>query len=170
MRRPDPRALGHRHPIQDGQRRQIGGTRGAGSIFSGTLDGTFDARKGRLSVPSPLRAVLAAKGSMEIVGRRSEHGPCIEMWPRPVFDEMVERRVGSLDPFSAEYNDIADRLVSEAHALSIDGEGRVVLPRDLVDHAGLNGEIAYTGRVSFFQIWDRAKLREARTARAGAQG
>jgi MraZ protein len=122
-------------------------------------------------VPSPLRAILAEKGgSLEIVGRRSEHGPCIEIWPKPVFHAMVERRVADLDPFSAEYDSIAERLVAEAHALSIDGEGRVVLPRDLVDHAGLAGEIAYTGRVSHFQIWDRARLKETRAARTTGGG
>lgn len=131
------------------------------------MDGTFDARKGRLSVPAPLRAVLAEKGSLEMFGRRSDHGPYIEMWPKPVFKAMVEQATAGLNRFSAEYNDTVDALVAEVHPLTPDAEGRVVLPRDLIEHAGLGGEIAYVGRSDFFVICDRTRLQELRSQRRG---
>ena len=56
------------------------------SGFAGTIGGTFDAKKGRISVPAPFRADLAQPcGAAEIILRPSHHAPCIEVWPEPAF-------------------------------------------------------------------------------------
>ena len=39
-----------------------------------------------------------------------------------------------------------------------DSEGRLVLPRELIEKAELDGEIAFSGRIRFFQIWNAARL------------
>ncbi len=131
---------------------------GGGSIFFGTLPGTFDTKKARLSVPAVFRAPLARFDSNELIARKCDHSPCIEVWPRATFDQEVERRTADLDPFGPDYEKRMRRLVARVHALQPDGEGRLVLPRELIDKAGLDGAVTFSGRQKHFQIWNAARF------------
>jgi len=133
-------------------------------IFAGTHVGTFDPRKGRLSVPAAYRQVLAQQEAGEVVLRRGGHADCLDIWPKPQFDAEVAKRIGGLDPFDAEYERVSRRLVAGVEVLRPDAEGRLVLPKALAEQAGLAGEIVFTGRVKFFQVWDAARHA------AGAEG
>ena len=109
-------------------------------------------------MPAPFRAVLARLNAEEVVLRKSSHSPCIEVWPKPVFDAEVDKRIADLDPFDPSYEKLSRKLVARIHVLRPDGEGRMVLPKDLIEKAELDGEIAFSGRVRFFQIWNAARL------------
>lgn len=130
------------------------------------MPGTFDAKKARISVPAVFRTVLAKFDSSELMARKSSHSPCIDLWPKQVFEEEVQRRIASLDTFARDYEKQARRLVANVHPLQPDSEWRVVLPRDLIEKAELGGEIVYSGRIKFFQIWSAARWQEAEAADA----
>jgi len=112
-------------------------------------------------VPALFRGPLSRFESNELIGRKSDHAPCLDIWPKQVFDEEVQRRIGNLDPFSRDYQKRARRLVAHVYPLQPDTESRLVLPRELIEQAGLDGEIVFTGQVKFFQIWNAARWREA---------
>ncbi len=127
--------------------------------FTGTLDGTFDAKKARLSMPAPFRSILNRLNAEAIVLRASAHAPCIEVWPEPVFRAEVQRVLGKLSPLNPKYHKFSRQLVGNAHTLSIDGEGRLVLPPALVAHAGLEtGPVKFAGSAEVFHIWAPAAL------------
>jgi MraZ protein len=123
-------------------------------------------RKGRVSVPKQFRDFYQGKGGF----------PGIYVYPSPKLaaveacdEQFMERVAASLDDlelFSEEQNDLAIVVLGSAHALPFDPEGRVVLPADLVDHAGLDGEATFVGRGNTFQIWNPAtyKLLHAEAA------
>lgn len=126
------------------------------------MQATFDAKKGRISVPSAFRAALSTRGfPQELIGRRSSHSPCIEIWPKAEFEAEVKARAANLDRFSREYEKLMRRLLAHAHALTPDPEGRMVLPRELIEKAGLEADIVFTGRDSFFQLWSARAWAEA---------
>lgn len=124
------------------------------ALFTDTLAGTFDGKKGRLSVPAAFRGLLSRMGAEAVVLRRSDHSPCIEVWPQPVFEQMVERLIADLDPFSPDFARRSRKLVGRASTLSLDAEGRLVVPKPLADAAGLKDAVAFAGRARFFEIWD----------------
>ncbi len=112
-------------------------------------------------MPALFRAVLNRLNAEEVVLRKSTHSPCIEVWPKPVFDAEVDRRIADLDPFDPAYEKLSRKLVARIHVLRPDSEGRLVLPRELIEKAELDGEIAFSGRIRFFQIWNAARLAAA---------
>ena len=140
-------------PRSDSSETRSIGVRGAALIFSGTVPATFDPKKARISVPSAFRSALASQGPMELMGRRSSHSRCIELWPKATFDAQVQQRTAHLDPFSLEYEKLMRRLVAHAHALTPDAEGRMILPRELIEKAELDTEVVFSGRHGFFQLW-----------------
>jgi MraZ protein len=126
------------------------------SDFAGTIPGSFDAKKGRISVPAAFRAILTRIGAEDVILRTSRHLPCIEVWPKPDFMTEVERRVAGLSKLSSEYQVITRKLLGRVHSLHPDAEGRVVMPKELAEKAGLDGEIQFAGRGAFFEIWANA--------------
>lgn len=112
-------------------------------------------------MPAPFRAILAGLGAGALVLRVPAHSPCIDLWPQPSFEAEVQKRIAGLDRFHPDYERETRRLVARAQTMIPDAEGRAVLPRDLAERAGLNGEIAFTGRIDYFQIWDAARLAAA---------
>lgn len=118
-------------------------------------------RKGRISVPKPFRDAL---------GRDDAGFPGIYVYPSFIaaaiegcseeFMNRVSESINDLALFSEEQDELASVLLGKAHALPFDSEGRVVLPAELIEHAGIDGEAAFVGRGPSFQIWNPAAYAE----------
>ncbi len=132
--------------------------------FLGTHKGKLD-KKGRISVPASFRAALEALGTADIVLFPSFRHPCIEAWPKPAF-EALSAGHSSLDIFSDASDNLAGALFATAHPARPDAEGRLVLPEELIEEAGLGDTISFLGANQCFQIWNTerasAYMRDAR--------
>ena len=73
-------------------------------------------------------------------------------------DRMVEmqERIETLEQFSEEYENLS-LLFAEAHPLTLDGEGRVILPEKLKEYAHITTDVAFVGLGAMFQLWDPAR-------------
>ena len=124
-----------------------------------TLDG-----KGRLSVPARWREVLMATVQGQMVVAKNPDG-CLSLYPLPVW-EAFENSVLAL----ATENDAWRRFfIGSATEVELDGAGRVLVPPELRDWAGLVEKVKFMGVGSHFELWDSAR-HEAREAEALARG
>lgn len=132
--------------------------------FVGTHFGKLD-RKGRISVPAPFRAELEAAATNQLVFRISHQHPCIEACSREVFQHMLDS-IRRLDRFSEEREALEAGIIADSMTLRVDGEGRLVLPEDMVQEIGLKEAVAFLGKGERFEIWDalagRAHVAEAK--------
>ena len=140
-------------------------------LFISTYVNKVD-RKGRVSVPATFRSTLATNREPNLlIAFPSLHLPALECTGSDRIAEMQER-IESLEQFSEEYENLSF-LFAEAQQLMIDGEGRVILPERLKDHANITGDVAFVGLGAMFQVWD-PKAYEAHSAavreRARRQG
>lgn len=109
-------------------------------------------KKGRLSVPKPFRDVFEAQGFRGLYAFPSFKFPAIEACG----ETLMVRLQASLDGlalFSDDRDDLATVILNNAEALPFDPEGRVVLPRDLLAHAGIVEDAVFVGAGSHCQIW-----------------
>lgn len=122
------------------------------ALFLSRYDNKVD-RKGRVSVPAPYRNALATQSFSGIVAYPSPVSNAIECCG---MDRMERLAAGieTFNPFSDEFGAFATAILSRAHQLSFDSEGRVMLPEPLIQHANLDGMAAFTGRGPVFQIWN----------------
>ena len=58
-----------------------------------------------------------------------------------------------MDLFSDSQEDMASAIFADAHQLPIDSDGRIILPQELTEHAGLDTHVAFVGRGATFQLW-----------------
>ena len=66
----------------------------------------------------------------------------------------ISRRLENFDLFSEAQDDLAMTVFGDSVQLAFDGEGRVVLPVELMEFAGVVERAAFVGLGNKFQIWD----------------
>ena len=139
----------------------------AKTTFKSTYRFKID-RKGRVSIPADFRTVLAAKGEEELN---------VLPWTGPVArvigDDVLARIGANADPlaaFSAKPLDEAAMRAADLIALSLDAEGRVMLPERLIAHCKLSEIVAFAGRNTFFEIWNPEALDEFQAQWHAGQG
>ena len=120
-------------------------------------------RKGRVSVPAQFRAALMGQNFPGIVAFPSfslrENFEAIEACGIDRMD-LLGDGLDRLDPFSDERDDLAAVIFGAAVQLPFDGDGRIMLPDHLREHAGITERAAFVGGGRTFQIWSPAAYSE----------
>ena len=124
-------------------------------LFLSTYVNKVD-RKGRVSVPATFRSSLEGQRFHGIVVFPSFQLPTLDGTGGDYMEELGER-LETLEPFSAEYNDLS-MLFAESRQLPFDSEGRIILTDELKEHAHIDGEAMFVGRGSMFQIWEPSRF------------
>ncbi|CAN5569383.1 division/cell wall cluster transcriptional repressor MraZ [soil metagenome] len=122
--------------------------------FKGQAEYSIDD-KGRVALPAKMRRVLSpeAKDTFTIT-RGFEQ--CIFLYPVDRWTEMEAQFMG-LNQYQREARDFVRTIVRWADEVSLDGQGRIVLPKPLMDFAGLNdGRALILGALDHIEIWDPA--------------
>ena len=131
-------------------------------LFLSTYVNKVD-RKGRVSVPATFRSTLATHRQPNLViAFPSIRLPALECTGSDRMADMQER-IEMLEQFSEEQENLS-QLFADAHPLTIDGEGRVILPEKLKEHAHIESEVAFVGLGAMFQLWHPARYEEHRAA------
>ncbi len=141
------------------------------AVFIGTFENKVD-RKGRVSVPAQFRQTLAGQTFQGIVAFRSYRVAAIEACGID-FMERLNDSVSSMDLFSDAHDDLAATIFADSQQLPLDGDGRIILPSLLAEHAGITERAAFVGKGPIFQIWEPGALerhKEEARARARSQG
>ena len=129
--------------------------------FVSTFTNKIDA-KGRVSVPAPFRGVLERDGYAGGIY-------CYPSLDAPALDAGGERLAQKIDgllrglpDYSDERDELSVALYGDVQVLAIDGDGRIVLPRELRTHAGLSTEVTFVGLGDKFQMWEPERFAERR--------
>lgn len=123
-------------------------------MFQGASSLSLDA-KGRLSVPTRHRDVLAATASGQLTITKHPYG-CLMVFPRPEWEKFRER-LAQL-PMSAQW--WKRIFLGNAMDVDMDGTGRVLISPELRAAAGLTKEAVLLGMGNHFELWDKATYDE----------
>ena len=122
-------------------------------MLLGAHEHTIDD-KNRLTLPAKFRQAFADG----IVVTRGLDG-CLYAFRRPDWDRLLESRLATLDPLSPEGRRLERFFYSGASETELDKQGRVMVPRELMEHAKLGREVVIAGVKDRLEIWDRAAWR-----------
>jgi MraZ protein len=128
-------------------------------VFQGASSVSLDA-KGRLSVPTRHRDVLAATAGNQLTITRHPHG-CLMVFPRPEWEKFRDR-IAAL-PMSAQW--WKRIFLGNAMDVELDGTGRVLISPELRAAAAIEKDTMLLGMGNHFELWDRA-MYEAKEAEA----
>ena len=129
------------------------------SLFLSSYENHLDT-KGRISVPASFRASVAGEEFAGVVLYRSFTNNCIEGFSMSRMEKMAAA-TDKMGVFDTELDDLTALLFADARPLAFDVTGRIVIPSDLLKHAGIKDTALFVGRGNSFQIWDPAAFRAA---------
>jgi MraZ protein len=110
-------------------------------------------KKGRVSIPSGFRSVLAEEKFNGIIVYPSFKNKCIEACSMSRLQEIYDI-IQNLDPYSEERDAFETIVMGESIQLQFDNEGRVIIPPHLTQQAGISEQAFFVGKGLVFEIWD----------------
>ncbi len=139
--------------------------------FVSTFTNKVDA-KGRVSIPAPFRAVLERDAYSGPADQKPGGGIyCYPSLDAPALDaggerlaQKIDRLLAGLPDYSDERDELSVALYGDVQVLSIDGDGRIVLPEALRAHAGIGPQVTFVGLGDKFQMWQPERFAERREA------
>lgn len=118
------------------------------SVFENRLD-----TKGRISVPASFRSATNGDNFSGVVLYRSFNSKCIEGVSMSRMEKMAQA-TDDLGVFNDKTDDLSAMLFADARPLNFDVTGRIIIPDDLIKHAGIKTTALFVGRGNSFQIWN----------------
>ncbi|WP_341749039.1 division/cell wall cluster transcriptional repressor MraZ [Candidatus Tisiphia endosymbiont of Sialis lutaria] len=109
-------------------------------------------KKGRVSVPAIYRAALSSQSFNGVIVYPSFRNKCIEACSLKRLEELSQM-IQTLDPYSEERDAFETIILGEAIQLAFDGEGRVILPKSLIEHSDISEQVCFVGKGLVFEIW-----------------
>ncbi|HUB98078.1 MAG TPA: division/cell wall cluster transcriptional repressor MraZ [Stellaceae bacterium] len=127
------------------------------ALFLSTFTNRVD-RKGRVSVPAQFRAAVADQSFNGIVLFPAINSRALEGSGMDRIEQLTEK-IEALPEFSPD-RDAISAIFADAQQLPFDTEGRIQLPLDLCEHAGivLEGSATFVGCGRTFQIWEPGRF------------
>ncbi len=107
--------------------------------------------KGRVNVPVKFRKHIRTDEDDTLIITRGLDG-CLFVYPIDEW-EQIDTRLREL-PVTRQNTRIFIRMLSsEAVAVSMDKQGRIALPRQLIERAGIETEVKIVGTLDHFELW-----------------
>jgi MraZ protein len=110
--------------------------------------------KGRALLPAKLKGALAGVAEKGFIIKRSVFSPCLELWPKDVWDEKLEE-VNKLNRFVKKNAKFIRRFLAGVKTVELDSGGRLNLPNDLMAFAGITKSIVINSQLDVLEIWDK---------------
>jgi MraZ protein len=125
------------------------------------LRGNHPARiddKGRIKVPNGFRTLIEQQYGSELFVT-SVTGEYVRLYPMAVWLE-VERKLAEVPSTNPSKLRFLDRVNFFGQAVSMDKQGRVVVPQLLRESAAMAGEVSVLGLQNHLAVWNQKRLSE----------
>ncbi len=121
------------------------------------LIGTYECKadaKGRLMISSAFKKQLSPILQEGFVLKRAVFQPCLELYPMQEWNEVM-LKVNSLNRFVKKNNDFIRRFTAGVRVIELDASGRLLIPKDLCQFAGIKKQIVLSSAINIIEIWDK---------------
>lgn len=120
--------------------------------FLGNIEAKTDT-KGRAFLPASFRKVLTASGEDTLVLRQDVFENLLVLYPQRVWNQLMDDMRSRLSRWDRKQQMAFRTLVSPVMELSIDGNGRILFPRNYLDAIGVVQKIRFVGMGDTIEVW-----------------
>ena len=125
------------------------------------LRGNYTARidaKGRLKIPTPFRRLIEEKQGTEVYVT-SLTGESVRIYPLPEW-ESIEQRLALLPSMDPARRKFLDRTNYYGQQSTMDAQGRVLVHPLLRRSAGIIGDVAVLGYLTYLEVWELERFQQ----------
>lgn len=119
--------------------------------------GTYEVKvdsKGRFMFPAPYKTQLGSVTKNGFVVKRSIFKKCLELFTLEQWNQETAL-VSKLNMFKKKNADFVTKFMAGVKPVEMDGNGRLLLPKDLLNYCGITKQIVLTSVVNRIEIWDK---------------
>ena len=127
--------------------------------FLGNIVAKTDA-KGRAFLPAVFRKVLQAAGEENLVLRKDVFQSCLVLYPESVWNEQMDLLRVRLNRWNRQEQQVFRQFVSEVELLTLDGNGRFLIPKRYLRMAEIDQDVKFVGMDDTIEIWSSRKVEE----------
>ena len=125
---------------------------------TGTFNCKLDA-KGRLMLPADFREQLGDQTEGDFILRPGLHGTYLELYT--IADWSRRREIlMQVNTFDRRKLDIMRKYLDGVRRVKLDANGRLQIPKDLLERSGMSKDVVIDSMVTNMEIWDKAKYDE----------
>ena len=127
--------------------------------FLGNIEAKTDA-KGRAFLPAIFRKVLQAAGEEVLVLRKDVHQRCLVLYPESTWNRKMDALLEKIDEWDDVGQLVLRQYVSEVEVLTLDGNGRFLIPKRYLQMADIEQAVRFIGVNDAIEIWAAEKTTE----------
>jgi len=121
-------------------------------MFIGSFKYSIDG-KGRVSIPAKLRKYVSSEANDTFVMTRGT-AKCIDLYPMDQWKELVAEKLMKLNTFNPQEAMFIRMFLQEAAEDKLDSQARLLIPKSLIEYAGIQKDVFILGAVKKIEIWN----------------
>lgn len=120
--------------------------------FIGQYPARLDS-KNRVFMPAGFRRLLQQSGQQTLVVRKDYFEDCLVVYPASRWEEEIGKVRDRLNRFDEKQQMVYRKLVSEAQEVQLDSNGRILLPKQMLERVGIDQDVLFVGMEQTIEIW-----------------
>ena len=120
--------------------------------FLGNIEAKVDA-KGRAFLPAVFRKILQGGGEERLVMRKDVFQQCLVLYPETVWNAQMDEMRERLNRWNRQHQQVFRQFVSEVELLTLDGNGRFLIPKRYQRMAAIEQDVKFVGMGDTIEIW-----------------
>jgi MraZ protein len=121
------------------------------SSFKGSYGYSVDS-KGRINIPARLRKYVSTDANDTFVITRG-YDQCLYVYPLDEWTRL-ELEIRQLSSTNPKHRFFKRRLLEWATESQLDGQFRIMIPRDLLQFAGIENDVLIIGVLDHIEVWN----------------
>ena len=120
-------------------------------VFKGQAEYSVDS-KGRVAIPAKMRNVMRPEAKESFTVTRGLE-KCIFLYPMDKWST-IEEELGQLNTYDRQARNFIRMIMMWADDVSLDKQGRITLPKNLIEFADLGDSAFILGAFDHIEIWN----------------
>jgi len=133
------------------------------SSFKGSYEYSVD-NKGRINIPAKLRKYVSAEANDTFVVTRG-YERCLFVYPLDEWSKL-EHSIRELSTTNPQHRFFMRTLLEKATECQLDGQSRIIIPKELLQFAGIENEVLILGVLERIEVWNPKIYREYQTSQS----
>ncbi len=133
------------------------------SSFKGSYDYSVDS-KGRINIPARLRKYVSPEANDTFVITRG-YEQCLFVYPLDEWNKL-EQSIRELTTTNPQHRFFMRTLLERATECQVDAQSRIIIPKELLQFAGIENEVLILGVLEHMEVWNPKIYREYQRSQA----
>jgi len=108
--------------------------------------------KGRVNIPAKMKKCIPAEAENTFVLMRGVD-KCIAAYPKNIWEHKYHPQLENLNQFNRDHTKLLRMMLRYCEEVVLDSVQRIMLPKDLLDFAGIEGSVTIIGMHDHIELW-----------------